>query len=199
MFLRQGHSGAAGLTLNTDLTLYYALTLLSLAPLVAEIGSLTAPGGTGELDDSFDSVLAESNTSARRFDELEVLRQQIAGRSPHTPRSPHQQPAVNRSEAYRHLTVETDNIAPLSASAILSKVAAIQKHIGLWATHNPAAYANKHTLVDAERLRVFMFSHPHAQRMGPRYDLLHSYSQVVREERITRSRQRSDARGGAGQ
>ena len=176
MFLRQGHSGAAGLTFNTDLTLYYALTLLSLAPLVADNASLAAAGGAGDMGDSFDSVLAEANTSARRFDELEVLRQQIAGKSPLTPRSPHQQPVVNRSEAYRHLTVQVsgDHVAPLSASAILSKVAAIQKHIALWATHNPSAYANKHTLVDAERLRVFMFSHPHAQRMGPRFDLLHS-------------------------
>ena len=174
MFLRQGHSGAAGLTFNMDLTVYYALTLLALAPLVAESGVLVA-AGSGEECDSFDSVLAEANSSARRFDELDLLRQQLAGKSPHTPRSPHPQPAVNRSEVFRHLTIEVspNHVAPLSASAILSKVAAIQNHIGLWATHNPAAYANKHTLVDAERLRVFIFSHPHAQSVGPRYDLLH--------------------------
>ena len=176
MFLRQGHCGAAGLTFNVDITVHYALTLLALAPLVADNGTVAASGAAGELGESFDSVLAEANTSQRRFDELEVLRQQLAGKSPLTPRSPHQQPAVNRSEAYRHLTVQvsSDHVAPVSASAILSKVAAIQKHIGLWATHNPSAYANKYALVDAERLRVFMFSHPHAQRMGPRYDLLHS-------------------------
>ena len=129
MFLRQGHSGAAGLTFNTDILLYYALTLLALAPLVAEVGTLAANGGTGEAGDSFDSVLAESNSAARRFDELEVIRQQIAGKSPVTPRSPHQQPAVNRSEAYRHLTVHVSTTSTwrrCPRRPYLSKVAAIQ-------------------------------------------------------------------------
>ena len=80
---------------------------------------------------------------------------------------------MKRSEVYRNLTVQVTEHSPLaSASAILTKVAAIQSHIGLWATHNPHSYANKTTLIDAERLRVFIYCHPHAQRLGPRWDLM---------------------------
>ena len=171
MFLRQGHSGAAGLNFNTTLTLYYALTLLALAPLTVEGAPPPAPQA-----DSFDSIIAEAHSNARRMEELEAARLSLVGRehkSPHTPSTPHSLPEVKRSEVYRNLTVQVAEHSPIaSASAILTCVAAIQSHIGLWATHNPHSYANKTALIDAERLRVFIFSHPHAQRVGPRWDLL---------------------------
>ena len=201
MFLRQGHSGASGLTLNTDLTLYYALTLLSLAPLVAETGSVLATGGGGEADDSFDSVLAEAHSSARRFDELEVLRQQIAGKSPR-----HASFAAPTAGSEPQRGLQTLD----SAGVLRPRPASVRGRY----TEQGGCHTEAHRAVgDSQSVHLRQQARPGRRGEAASVHVLPPArsadgaalrpaplsAQAVREEHIAGSHQRSDARGGAGQ
>ena len=169
VFLHQGHSGAAGLISNVRMLMYYALILTASAP-CSEGDILREPVQGVELPESFDGVLAFTAQQLRRNEELDVTaRTKPPGRT--SPISPGRSMAA-KSEVYRNLTVQVSDSRADSVAFILSRVAAIQKHMALWAHHNPHNFLNKVHLINAERLRVHLFCHPHAARIGPRYDLI---------------------------
>ena len=170
VFLHQGHSGAAGLISNVRMLMYYALILTQSAP-CSDADILRSPLPGVELPDSFDGILAFTAQQLRRCEELDVssTRSKLPDRlSPSSPGRSMQ----TKSEVHSRLTVQVHDQLHDTVAFILSRVAAIQRHMQLWAHHNPHNFLNKVHLINAERLRVHTFCHPHAARTGPRYDLI---------------------------
>ena len=56
----------------------------------------------------------------------------------------------------------------------LATVVELQKSMLLWSQHCAVNYQHKYQLVEAERVRVFIFHHPGNGECGPRYDLMHT-------------------------
>ena len=73
------------------------------------------------------------------------------------------------------------------AAFILRRVGEVQHYMSLWARYNPVNFLNKVRLIEAERVRVFIFCHPQAASAGPRLDLLSDALRLY-EEAISLSR-----------
>lgn len=56
----------------------------------------------------------------------------------------------------------------------LNVVQGLQESMLLWSQHAPMNYSHKYQLVEAERVRVFIFHHPEIHVCGPRYDLCYA-------------------------
>ena len=174
VFLHQGHSGAAGLISNVRLLLYYALSLLAATPCV-DLDAIREPVGLS-IPDTFDSILGFTATQLKRAEELDAAVAAQPSPRQHdrvSPISPSRS-MVAKSGVYANLTVKVgdSSTGAQSTSHVLARVTAIQRYVTLWALHNPTNFLNKQLLIDAERLRVYIFSHSHVQRYGARYDLI---------------------------
>ena len=173
VFLHQGHSGAAALISNVRLLVYYALSMLAAAPCV-DLEAIREPVGLS-IPDTFDAILGFTATQLKRAEDLDAAVAAQPSPRQHdrvSPISPNRS-MFAKSGVYRNLTVVVgDSNGAQSTSHILARVTAIQRYITLWAQHNPTNFLNKQLLIDAERLRVYIFSHTHVQRYGPRYDLI---------------------------
>ena len=173
VFLHQGHSGAAALISNVRLLVYYALSMLAATPCV-DLEAIREPVGLN-IPDTFDAILGFTATQLKRAEELDAAAAAQPSPRQHdrvSPISPNRS-MVAKSGVYRNLTVQVgDSNGSLSTSHVLARVTAIQRYVTLWAQHNPTNFLNKQLLLDAERLRVYIFSTTHVQRYGPRYDLI---------------------------
>lgn len=56
----------------------------------------------------------------------------------------------------------------------LNIVDSLQESMLLWSQHAPMNYLHKYQLVEAERVRVYIFHHPEVKVCGPRYDLTYA-------------------------
>ena len=56
----------------------------------------------------------------------------------------------------------------------LATVVELQKSMLLWSQHCAVNYQHKYQLVEAERVRVYIFHHTDIEERGPRYDLVHT-------------------------
>ena len=56
----------------------------------------------------------------------------------------------------------------------LATVVELQKSMLLWSQHCAVNFQHKYQLVEAERVRVFIFHHTDIEERGPRYDLVHT-------------------------
>ena len=173
VFLHQGHSGAAALISNVRLLMYYALSMLAATPCV-ELEAIREPVGL-TIPDTFDAILGFTATQLKRAEDIDAAVAAQPSPRQHdrvSPLSPNRS-MFAKSGVYRNLTVVVgDSSGPQSTSHVLARVSAIQRYVTLWAQHNPTNFLNKQLLIDAERLRVYIFSHTHVQRYGPRYDLI---------------------------